>query len=99
MKSQDKLAKAIRNMHPIYASYLMQRLQHDTMELVEQIPAIYAKDREDTANGRISMFHPDFYVTYVNELIQVFNEVDGTDKALVEYERESVFEDTTNATN
>jgi hypothetical protein len=65
------------------------------MELVEQIPAIYAKDREDTANGRISMFHPDFYVTYVNELIQVFNEVDGTDKPLVEYEKESVADDTT----
>jgi hypothetical protein len=41
------------------------------------------------------MFHPDFYVTYVNELIQVFNEVDGTDKALVEYEKESVADDTT----
>jgi hypothetical protein len=99
MKPQDKLARAIKNMHPVYASYLMQRIKQDTMELVEQIPAIYAKDREDMANGRISMFHPDFYVTYVNELIQVCNEVDDTDIPLVEYERESVFEDTTNATN
>ena len=94
MKPQDKLAKAIRNMHPVYASYLMQRIKHDTMELVEQIPAIYAKDREDTANGRISMFHPDFYVTYVNELIQVCNEIDDTDIPLVEYEQESVADDT-----
>jgi hypothetical protein len=94
MTSQELLAKTIKDMHPVYASYFMQRLQHDIKEVTDQIPAIYAKDREDMAKGRIGFFHPDFYVNYVNEFIQVFNEIDGTNVPLVEYERESVVDDT-----
>lgn len=93
--SQKILAEAIMNMHPVYAAYVAQRLRNDTLELVEIIPEIYAKDKEEKANGRISLFHPNFYVTYVNELIKTFNEMDGTDMPLVEYQKEeSVFEDT-----
>jgi hypothetical protein len=33
-------------------------------------------------------------VNYVNEFIQVFNEIDGTNVPLAEYERESVVDDT-----
>lgn len=99
MNNQDKLARAIKNMHPVHFAYLMQRIQHDTLELAEKIPAIYAKDREDTANGHFSIFHPDFYVMYVNELIRIFNQIDGTDIPLVEYENESVAGDTNVSTN
>lgn len=84
---QEKLADAIMNMHPMYAMYLLQRIQSDTTALVKQIPRIYAKDREDMANGVIGFFSPDFYVTYANYLIGAFNDIDGTEVPLVEYEQ------------
>ena len=87
---QEKLADAIMHMHPMYAAYLLQRIQSDTQVLVGQIPRIYEKDRVDMANGVIGFFSPDFYVTYANSLIEAFNDIDGTDTALVEYEKKSV---------
>lgn len=87
---QQKLADAIMNMHPMYAMYLLQRIQSDTQVLVKQIPRIYAKDRQDMANGVIGFFSPDFYVTYANYLIGAFNDIDGTEVPLVEYEKKSV---------
>ena len=85
--SQEKLADAIIHMHPVYAAYLLQRIQSDTNALVKQIPRIYEKDRIDTANGKFGFFSPDFYVTYANSLIKAFNDIDGTDVPLVEYEQ------------
>ena len=84
---QEKLADAIMNMHPMYAMYLLQRIQSDTTALVKQIPRIYEKDRIDMANGVIGFFSPDFYVTYANYLIRAFNDIDGTEVPLVEYEQ------------
>jgi hypothetical protein len=84
---QEKLADAIMNMHPMYAMYLLQRIQSDTTALVKQIPKIYEKDRIDMANGVIGFFSPDFYVTYANYLIGAFNDIDGTEVPLVEYEQ------------
>ena len=75
------------HMHPMYAMYLLQRIQSDTTALVKQIPRIYEKDREDMANGVIGFFSPDFYVTYANYLIGAFNDIDGTEVPLVEYEQ------------
>ena len=84
---QQKLADAIMQMHPMYAMYLLQRIQSDTTALVKQIPRIYEKDRIDMANGVIGFFSPDFYVTYANYLIGAFNDIDGTEVPLVEYEQ------------
>lgn len=84
---QEKLADAILTMHPMYAIYLLQRIQSDTQVLVGQIPKIYEKDRADMAKGIIGFFSPDFYVTYANYLINAFNDIDGTDTELVEYEQ------------
>ena len=84
---QEMLADAILTMHPMYAIYLLQRIQSDTKVLVGQIPKIYEKDREDMAKGIIGFFSPDFYVTYANYLIKAFNEIDGTDTPLVEYDK------------
>jgi hypothetical protein len=84
---QEKLADAIMNMHPMYAMYLLQRIQSDTTALVKQIPKIYEKDRIDMANGQIGFFSPDFYVTYANYLIGAFNDIDGTEVPLVEYKQ------------
>ena len=87
---QEKLADAIMNMHPMYAMYLLQRIQSDTTALVKQIPRIYEKDRIDMANGVIGFFSPDFYVTYANYLIGAFNDIDGTEVPLVEYEQKQI---------
>jgi hypothetical protein len=93
--SQQILVGGIKDMHPIYASYLMQRLEYDMKELIKQIPAIYEQDAKDTANGKISMFHPNFYVTYVNSLIEIFNDMDRDKTPLVSYEQpKSIVEDT-----
>jgi hypothetical protein len=88
--AQDILVEGIKNMPPIHVAYLMQRLQHDTKELINAIPSIYDKDREDMAKGKIGFFSPDFYVTYANNLIQIFNKDDNTDVSLVKYQREEL---------
>ena len=75
------------HMHHRYEAYLLQRIQSDTQVLVGQIPRIYEKDRIDMANGVIGFFSPDFYVTYANYLINAFNDIDGTEVPLVEYEQ------------
>jgi len=41
------------------------------------------------------MFHPNFYVTYVNSLIEIFNDMDRDKTPLVSYEQpKSIVEDT-----
>ena len=92
---QQILAEGIKNMHPVYASYLMQRLEYDIKQLIKQIPSIYEQEAMDMANGKISMFHPNFYVTYVNSLIEIYNEMDRDKTPLVSYEQpKSIVEDT-----
>lgn len=93
--SQRILTEGIKNMHPVYASYLMQRLEYDMKKLIEQIPAIYEQEAKDMANGKIAMFHPNFYVTYVNSLIEIYNDMDRDKTPLVSYEQpKSIVEDT-----
>lgn len=90
--SQELLAEGIEQMHPVYAAYLRQRLEADTQKLIEVIPKIYEKDKQDMAEGRIGMFSPDFYVTYVNALLEIFDRIEDTKTPRVPYggEQESV---------
>lgn len=83
--SQEILAEGIEMMHPIYVAYLRQRLEADTKVLIDAIPHVYERDRMETAEGRISMFSPDFYVTYVNSLIEIFNKMGDEKTPLVPY--------------
>jgi hypothetical protein len=83
--SQEMLAEGIEMMHPVYAAYLRQRLEADTQKLIEMIPKIYEKDKQDMEQGRISMFSPDFYVTYVNSLLEIFDRIEGTKTPRVPY--------------
>jgi hypothetical protein len=94
--SQELLAEGIKQMHPIYALYLIQRLQADTKELIEVIPQIYEKDKQEQAEGRISFFSPDFYVTYANDLLEIFDQMDGTQIPRVPYGGDSVVTTPTN---
>lgn len=72
----DILCQAVKQMHPFYASYLIQRLEADMHQLKEQIPAIFEKNAQDEANGKFSFFHPNFYVTYANEVITMLNDME-----------------------
>jgi hypothetical protein len=72
----DIFCQAVKNMHPFYASYLIQRIEADMNELRKQIPAIYEKNAQDEANGKFSIFHPNFYVTYANEVITMLNDIE-----------------------
>jgi hypothetical protein len=72
----DIICQAIQKMHPFYASYLIQRIEADMKELREQIPAIIEKNAQDEANGKFSMFHPNFYITYANEVIIMLNDIE-----------------------
>jgi hypothetical protein len=94
--SQELLAEGIKQMHPIYAAYLRQRLEADTKELIEVIPKIYEKDKKDMTEGKISMFSPDFYVTYANDLLEIFDRIEGTKTPRVPYGGDSVVTTPTN---
>lgn len=72
----DIFCQAVQNMHPFYASYLIQRMEADMSNLREQIPGIFEKNAQDEANGKFSMFHPNFYVTYANEVITMLNNIE-----------------------
>lgn len=74
--SVDILCQSIKNMHPFYASYLIQRIEADVEELKNHLPAIFEKEREDKANGKINIFHPNFYVNYVNDVTTIINEIE-----------------------
>ena len=74
--STDILIKTIKDMHPIYQSYLIDRIKKDIEVIKEELPALWEKDKIDSANGKISLFHPNFYVTYVNSIIEMSNSID-----------------------
>ena len=93
---QEKLIDGIKFMHPVYVAYLIQRIEYDTKELIKAIPSIYEKDAKDMKEGKIGLFSPDFYVTYANGLLEIFDDVHETKTDRVEYMEKgnSVFNDT-----
>lgn len=73
--STDILIQTIKDMHPIYQSYLIDRIKKDIEVIKEELPALWEKDKIDSANGKISLFHPNFYVQYVNSIIGMDNSI------------------------
>ena len=48
MKSPiEKFIKELKQMHPIYALYMMQRIQADLEEIRNAIPALYEEERKE----------------------------------------------------
>ena len=92
---QEKLIDGIKAMHPVWVAYLIQRIEYDTKELIKAIPSIYEKDAQDMKEGKISLFSPDFYVTYANSLLEIFDDIHETKTERVEYmDKGSVADDT-----
>jgi hypothetical protein len=95
MKSPiEKFAKEFKMMHPIYAMYMMQRIQADLERIREAIPELYERERKEREeeSETISLIHPNFYVTYGNMMVRILNDV--LDEKIEEFVEPSVFEDT-----
>lgn len=94
---KDKLIDGIKWMHPIWVAYLIQRIEYDTKELIKAIPSIYERNAKDRKEGKISLFSPDFYVTYANDLLEILDDIHETKTDKVEYMEEgSIADDTQN---
>lgn len=95
--TQEIFMDGIKRMHPFFLSYLRQRLEADVKKIIEAIPSLYEQDKADMEEGKLSIgISPDFYVTYVNSLLEMFDEIDGTKTPRIPYgiEANRVFEDT-----
>ena len=95
MKSPiEKFIKEFKMMHPIYAMYMMQRIQADLERIREAIPALYEEERKEREgeSETISLIHPNFYLTYGNMMSRVLNE--SLDANIEKFVEPSVFEDT-----
>lgn len=95
--TQECLMDGIKRMHPFFTAYLRQRLEADVKKIIEAIPSLYEEDKANTEEGKLSIgISPDFYVTYVNSLLAVFDEIDGTTTPRIPYgiEKNRVVDDT-----
>ena len=95
MKSPiEKFVSEVKSMHPIYAMYMMQRIQADLEKIREAIPALYEKERKEREENSdtISLIHPNFYLTYGNMMSGILSDV--LDVEIEKFVEPSVFEDT-----
>jgi hypothetical protein len=95
MKSPiEKFVSEVKSMHPIYAMYMMQRIQADLEKIREAIPELYERERKEREENSdtISLIHPNFYLTYGNMMSRILSDV--LDVEIEEFVEPSVFEDT-----
>lgn len=76
-KSQtDILIQGIKNIHPYYQGYIIDCLKKAVSDIHAALPMIVEEERENQKKGKISMFHPNFYVNFINEMNPIFDEID-----------------------
>jgi hypothetical protein len=95
MKSPiEKFVSEVKSMHPIYAMYMMQRIQADLEKIREAIPELYERERKEREENSdtISLIHPNFYLTYGNMMSRILSDV--LDVEIEKFVEPSVFEDT-----
>jgi len=95
MKSPiEKFVSEVKSMHPIYAMYMMQRIQADLEKIREAIPELYERERKEREENSdtISLIHPNFYLTYGNMMSRILSDV--LDVEIEEFVEPSVFKDT-----
>lgn len=69
--SNQILVDGIKDLHPMFQGYLIDRLENDIKELSEQLP-----EWAESQAAKNSMFHPNFFVQYINSMNQIFDEMD-----------------------
>lgn len=71
-KTQNQiLIEGIKDLHPMHQGYLIDRLEESIKELSEQLPEWAASQA-----SKNSMFHPNFFVEYINSMNRIFDEMD-----------------------
>ena len=69
--STQILFDGIKNLSPVLQGYLIDRLENSVKELSEQLPEWAASEA-----SKNSMFHPNFFATYINAMNDIFDEID-----------------------
>ncbi len=64
----------VNNSHPMYFAYFVQRIEADCDLIISEIPKIKEEMDKSREEGRISLFHINYYVNYVNSQIDLINE-------------------------
>lgn len=70
-----KFTKELKQMHPMYAMYLLQRLASDLETVREHLPYIFEEDKKATQNNQIPLFSPNFYIEYGNMMKDILNDI------------------------
>ena len=68
--STQILFDGIKNLSPVLQGYLIDRLENSVKELSEQLPEWAASEA-----SKNSMFHPNFFATYINAMNDIFDEI------------------------
>lgn len=80
MKAKSKtqiLKKHLDQMHPLFQGYFFDRMMKSVEQIKEQLPEFIANEQ---ATGNRSMFHPNFFVQYMNAIIDIHNEMYPNEK-------------------
>lgn len=65
----------VKNAHPFYFTYFVQRIEADCDLIISEIPKVKEEHDKSVKEGKMPMFHPNFYVNYVNSQIDLINEL------------------------
>jgi hypothetical protein len=71
---QSIVTDYVKNAHPLYFAYFVQRIEADCNLVISEIPKLKEEMDKERENGKISMFHINYYVNYVNSQIDLINE-------------------------
>lgn len=88
----QKFISELKQMHPVYAMYMMQRIQADLELIREHLPAEFEKEKNMDKENIVSLIHPRFYAAYLNMMADILN--DALDTNIEHFVEPSVFEDT-----
>lgn len=67
------LIDGIKNLSPLFQGLLIDRLEKDIKELTEKLP-----EWANSQAAKNSMFHPNFFVQYINAMNEIYDEIDYT---------------------
>jgi hypothetical protein len=69
----EKLFQKLETMSPFYQAYFVDRVSHMLQDIKNDLPAYHAQCKASEAEGKISMFHANFFVHFFNEIDEVIN--------------------------
>jgi hypothetical protein len=64
----------VKNAHPFYFTYFVQRIEADCDLIISEIPKLKEEMDKTKEEGKIPLFHINYYVNYVNSQIDLINE-------------------------